>query len=42
MTSNDHPMSTYILNEAHNLASLAVSFDQQKDFQAAIYYYNVI
>lgn len=31
-----------ILHEAQNLALLAVSYDQQKDLQAAIYYYSVM
>lgn len=30
-----------ILNEAQVLATLAVSYDQQKDYEAAIYFYNV-
>ncbi|OTF80232.1 hypothetical protein BLA29_010892 [Euroglyphus maynei] len=29
-----------ILNEAQVLATLAVSYDQQKDYEAAIYFYN--
>lgn len=30
-----------ILNEAQVLATLAVSYDKQKDIEAAIYFYNV-
>lgn len=30
-----------ILNEAQVLATLAVSYDQQKDYEGAIYFYNV-
>lgn len=43
--SNDalpYPPPEQILHEAQNLALLAVSADQQKDIQAAIYYYNVM
>lgn len=36
--SND---SITILQEAQNLATLAVAYDQQKDLQAAIYFYSV-